>query len=75
MIGFPFIMYVIYQVIWICKECLESVLITKTSKEKYPGECECLMIRGTDKKLQVIPLKFNCFLYFESSLLFFSIFI
>ena len=43
-----------YQVIQICKEHLESVLITRTSKEKYPGECECLMVRGRDEKLQII---------------------
>lgn len=60
-IGFPIIMYVIYQVIQICKEHLESVLITRTSKEKYPGECECLMVRGRDEKLQIIPLNLTIF--------------
>lgn len=69
-IGFPIIMYVIYQVIQICKEHLESVLITRTSKEKYPGECECLIVRWRDEKLQIIPLNLTIFFYFESSYLF-----
>lgn len=60
-IGFPIIMYVTYQVIQICKEHLESVFITRTSKEKYPGECECLMVRGRDEKLQIIPLNLTIF--------------
>lgn len=63
-IGFPIIMYVIYQVIQICKEHLESVLITRTSKEKYPGECECLIVRWRDEKLQIIPLNLTIFFLF-----------